>query len=60
VEQAANGTSEVNSNISGVTTAVGETGHAAGEILNASSELSQQSEVLKTEVDQFLAQVRAG
>ena len=60
VERAANGTSEVNSNISGVTTAVGETGHAAGEILNASSELSQQSEVLKTEVDQFLAQVRAG
>jgi len=60
VEQAANGTSEVNTNISGVTAAVSETGHAADEILSASGELSQQSEVLKTEVDQFLVQVRAG
>ncbi len=60
VEQAANGTSEVNTNISGVTAAVSETGHAAGQILSASGELSQQSEVLKTEVDQFLVQVRAG
>ena len=59
VEQAANGTQGVNTNISGVTAAAGETGQAAGEILNAAGELSQQSELLKGEVDQFLAQVRA-
>ena len=31
----------------------------ATEILNVSSELSEQSETLKTEVDKFMQQVRA-
>ncbi|WP_316978760.1 methyl-accepting chemotaxis protein [Shumkonia mesophila] len=59
VEQAAAGTQEVSSNISGVSQAANETGEAAGQILSAASELSKHSEVLKTEVDKFLADVRA-
>ncbi len=58
VEQAAAGTGEVSSNIAGVTQAASETGHSATEVLNAANELSQQSELLKTEVDKFMAQVR--
>ncbi|MBT3237532.1 MAG: HAMP domain-containing protein [Rhodospirillaceae bacterium] len=59
VEQAAAGTGEVSSNIAGVTQAAGESGAAAGQVLSAASELSQQSELLKAEVDKFMAQVRA-
>jgi methyl-accepting chemotaxis protein len=60
VEQAAIGTNEVTSNIAGVTQAAGETGHAAGQIQEAAGELSLQSETLKTEVDRFLTEIRAG
>lgn len=59
VEQAAAGTGQVSSNIAGVTQSAGESGAAAGQVLSASSELSQQSELLKSEVDKFMAQVRA-
>lgn len=60
VEQASAGTQEVSSNISGVTEAAGKTGHAASQILGASNELSQHSETLRQEVDNFIARVRAG
>ena len=60
VEQAAQGTQEVSSNITGVTEAASETGQAAGQILSASQELSQQSELLKSEVGKFLSQIRSG
>ena len=59
VAQAAMGTSEVTSNISGVAGAAEETGAAASQVLGAASELSRQSEHLSTEVDRFLATVRA-
>ncbi|HEX2115367.1 MAG TPA: HAMP domain-containing methyl-accepting chemotaxis protein [Alphaproteobacteria bacterium] len=59
VQQAAKGTSEVSGNITGVTQAAGETGAAATQVLGASSELAQQSEVLRSQVDRFLATVRA-
>ena len=39
--------------------ASGETGQAAGQIVEAAGELSDQSETLRTEVDKFLGQVRA-
>jgi len=58
VEQAAIGTGEVAANITGVTEAAGETGSAASEILSASSELSEQANVLNTEVGKFLEQIR--
>ena len=58
VEQAAVGTGEVSSNIGGVTQAAGEAGQSAAQVLGAANELSQQSELLKTEVEKFIAQVR--
>jgi methyl-accepting chemotaxis protein len=59
VEQAAVGTGEVSSNIGGVTQAAAEAGESASQVLSAANELSQQSEMLKAEVDKFMAQVRA-
>jgi methyl-accepting chemotaxis protein len=59
VQQAALGTQEVSNNIIGVTRAASETGAAASQVLGAASALSKQSEALRTEVDRFLAEVRA-
>jgi methyl-accepting chemotaxis protein len=58
VQQAARGTDEVASNIVGVTQSSGEVGAAASQVLGSAGELSQQSERLKVEVDQFLRNVR--
>jgi len=60
VEQAANGTTEVSSNIGGVQEAAGETGSSASDMLGAATELSQQSELLRSEVDKFLSNIRNG
>ncbi len=60
VEQASAGTGEVSSNIAGVTQAAAETGEAANQMLGAANELSRQSEVLRGEVDKFLANIRNG
>ena len=46
------------SNISQVTIAAGETGHAAGEVLSAAAELAKQGEVLDKEMENFLMEVR--
>ncbi|MDX9861516.1 MAG: methyl-accepting chemotaxis protein [Rhodospirillales bacterium] len=59
VEQAAAGTQEVSSNIGGVSQAANDTGAAAEQISRAAGELSQRSENLRTEVDRFLASIRA-
>jgi methyl-accepting chemotaxis protein len=59
VGQAAAGTDEVSSNISGVTQSASEVGAAAGQVLGSATELSQQSERLRKEVVEFLANVRA-
>lgn len=59
VQEAATGTNDVSSNIGGVSQAAAETGAAASQVLSAATELSRQSEVLLTEVDQFLSRVRA-
>jgi len=58
VEQAANGTTEVSTNIAGVQQAAGETGSSANDMLSAATELSQQSELLRGEVDKFLSNIR--
>ncbi|MCJ2024061.1 methyl-accepting chemotaxis protein [Methylobacterium sp. J-067] len=58
VSQAAQGTGEVTSNIAGVAGAAEETGAAANQVLGAASELSRQSEQLRSEVERFLATVR--
>jgi len=59
VEQAAAGTTEVSSTITGVNQAAGETGESAEQMLSAATELSQQSEILRGEVDKFLANIRS-
>ncbi|MGC2856112.1 methyl-accepting chemotaxis protein [Novispirillum sp. DQ9] len=59
-QQAAAGTQDVSNNIQGVTQAATETGSAASQVLEASGELSRQSERLREEVASFIARVRAG
>ncbi len=58
VEQAASGTQEVTSNIQGVRNVADETGQGADQVLAASGDLSKQSENLRHEVDNFLADIR--
>ena len=58
VEQAAAGTQDVSSNIILVTQAANETGHSAGDVLSASGELAKQAEILGTEMDNFVVEMR--
>jgi methyl-accepting chemotaxis protein len=60
VNQAAAGTQQVNDNIASVSQASQEAGAASGQVMSSAGELSQQAELLKDEVDRFIAQVRAG
>ena len=60
VEEAARGTEDVSRTIVEVSRATSATGEAAGQLLDASSGLNQQAATLRSEVDQFLGQVRAG
>jgi methyl-accepting chemotaxis protein len=59
IQHAAGGTSEVSSNIVGVSTASAEAGSAAGEVLSASGALRREAEVLRSEIDAFLSNIRA-
>jgi methyl-accepting chemotaxis protein len=59
VQQAARGTQDVNENIENVSRAAGETGTAAGQVLGASKDMARQAEELRSEVERFLAEVRA-
>jgi methyl-accepting chemotaxis protein len=59
IQHAAGGTSEVSSNIVGVSTASAEAGAAATEVLNASDALRREAEVLRSEIDGFLTDIRA-
>ena len=59
IQQAAAGTQEVTGNIIKVTGTAGETGVAAEQVLGAASGLSKQAEVLRGDVDRFLAAIKA-
>ncbi|QIG97005.1 methyl-accepting chemotaxis protein [Bradyrhizobium sp. 6(2017)] len=59
IQHAAGGTSEVSSNIVGVSTASAEAGAAAGEVLSASDALRREADVLRSEIDGFLSKIRA-
>jgi methyl-accepting chemotaxis protein len=59
IQHAAGGTSEVSSNIVGVSTASAEAGSAASEVLSASSALRREADVLRSEIDAFLTNIRA-
>ncbi|MDE2375864.1 HAMP domain-containing methyl-accepting chemotaxis protein [Bradyrhizobium sp.] len=59
IQHAAGGTSEVSSNIVGVSTASAEAGAAATEVLTASDALRREADVLRSEIDAFLTNIRA-
>ncbi len=55
VQQAAAGTQD----IAGVSEAASSTGAAAGQVLSAAGELTDQSEILRRKVESFLAEIKA-
>jgi methyl-accepting chemotaxis protein len=59
VTQTAKATRDVTTNIGGVSAAANEAGSAASLVLSAASDLSKQAEQLSSEVNMFLAGVRA-
>ncbi len=59
VQEAAAGTSQVSSNIAGVTQTAAETGSAAEEMLDSAQSLAHETERLRGEISDFLAEVRA-
>lgn len=59
IQHAAGGTSEVSSNIVGVSTASAEAGAAASEVLSASDALRREADMLRGEIDAFLNDMRA-
>jgi methyl-accepting chemotaxis protein len=59
VHEASQGTGQVSSNIVGVNQAVAETGMAAGQVLAAADELGRQAATLRSDVESFLAKIRA-
>ena len=59
-EEASNRTHEVSSNIASVTKASESTGTASTRVLDASRRVADHSATLRTEVDRFIASVRAG
>ena len=60
IDRAASGTEEAVNNIETVNQAADATGNTAVEILNASDELYQQTEIMKTEVDKFMTALVTG
>ncbi|HEY4919828.1 MAG TPA: cache domain-containing protein [Xanthobacteraceae bacterium] len=59
VQLAAHGTGEVSSNIADVSNTVSATGTAANQVLVSSSRLAHEAENLQSEVDRFIAGLRA-
>jgi methyl-accepting chemotaxis protein len=59
IQHAAGGTSEVSSNIVGVSTAAAEAGSAASMVLSASGALRSEADSLRAEIDAFLSNIRA-
>jgi methyl-accepting chemotaxis protein len=59
IQHAAGGTSEVSSNIVGVSSASAKAGAAASEVLGASEALRHEADKLRAEIDVFLTNIRA-
>jgi len=57
VQQASEGTRDVSSNIGGVSEAANQTGQVATKMLEASGNLSQQAESLRTELEEFVSRL---
>jgi methyl-accepting chemotaxis protein len=59
VQEASLGVGDVTTNITSVTQASAETGQASSQVLTAAQQLSEQSEHLRGDVDEFIAKIRA-
>jgi methyl-accepting chemotaxis protein len=59
VQQTSAATSEVSANIVGVSKAANDTGAASTQVLQAAGELSNQSDILRGQVGDFLGKIRA-
>jgi methyl-accepting chemotaxis protein len=59
VQQAAKGTNEVSTNIAGVTKTASQTSGAATQVQTSAASMANQGDVLRAEVDRFLASIRA-
>ncbi len=59
IQSVAAGSNEINTHIGGVTSAAAATGTAASDVLTNARELDNQSGMLRSAVDGFLAKVRA-
>ncbi|CCD91072.1 putative methyl-accepting chemotaxis protein (with a HAMP region) [Bradyrhizobium sp. ORS 375] len=59
IQHAAHGTQEVSTNITDVRRGAADTGQASSSLLSAAQSLANDSKRLRTEVDRFLATVRA-
>ena len=59
VQEAARGTQEVTRNITGLSMGAEETGKAAVQVLETSSDLAEQANVLSSQIDDFLVAVRS-
>ena len=59
VQQASAGTQEVSSNIGSVTEAAEQTGKAAAQLLQASGDLTQQADVMRSEVEKYITGVKS-
>ena len=59
VQQTTQAAREVTGGVSGVSRVAIETGEAAGQVLTAASDVSRQAELLSSEVNRFVADVRA-
>ncbi|HZB92016.1 MAG TPA: HAMP domain-containing methyl-accepting chemotaxis protein [Stellaceae bacterium] len=59
IQEASAGTGQVSGNIAGVNQAAADTGAAASHVLASAEQLGRQAEMLRTEVDSFLANIRA-
>ncbi|MEM7168521.1 MAG: methyl-accepting chemotaxis protein, partial [Pseudomonadota bacterium] len=58
-QEAAKGTQEVSSNITGVTQAAGDSGAAANQVLASSSGLSAQAQALRDEMGRLIREIRS-
>ena len=59
IKDAVGGTSQVSSNIAGVSAASAAAGAAASKVLSASGTLRREADVLRDEIHEFLASIRA-
>lgn len=59
IQQAAHGTAEISEHISMLAQSAGHTGENAGKVLDASTQLADQADRLRDEVDRFLKILRA-